>query len=119
MSGLERAGDIALDIFTKAADIRFLDNGLNREVSEEAREARKRREDLSAMPYHEYLQTPEWQQMRKSKVRSAGFRCQRCFWRDRKLDVHHLTYERRGAEHRDDLIVLCRPCHEAEHGRII
>jgi hypothetical protein len=28
-----------------------------------------------------------------------------------------LTYERLGAECDDDIIVLCRACHQAEHGR--
>jgi 5-methylcytosine-specific restriction endonuclease McrA len=31
------------------------------------------------------------------------------------LDVHHRTYERRGAEKAEDVIVLCRRCHELFH----
>ena len=33
-----------------------------------------------------------------------------------RLEVHHLTYERVGHEHPDDLIVLCPACHAAAHG---
>jgi hypothetical protein len=73
-------------------------------------------EELRAMPYAEYLKTPYWQELRRSKVRAAGFRCERCRASNVRLDVHHLSYERRGHESRDDLVVLCRSCHEAEHG---
>lgn len=33
-----------------------------------------------------------------------------------RLEVHHLTYERIGHEHPDDLIVLCPACHADVHG---
>ncbi len=33
-----------------------------------------------------------------------------------RLEVHHLTYERLGAEWDDDLIVLCPACHRGQHG---
>ena len=29
--------------------------------------------------------------------------------------MHHLTYERVGEEHLDDLVLLCVPCHSAVH----
>jgi 5-methylcytosine-specific restriction endonuclease McrA len=44
------------------------------------------------------------------------FRCTRCPSED-NLAVHHLTYERLGSEHPDDLITLCRTCHKLDHGR--
>jgi 5-methylcytosine-specific restriction endonuclease McrA len=31
------------------------------------------------------------------------------------LDVHHRTYRYRGEERMEDLITLCRPCHELFH----
>lgn len=33
----------------------------------------------------------------------------------RPLDLHHLSYERMGAEQHEDLIALCRPHHEHLH----
>jgi len=30
-------------------------------------------------------------------------------------DLHHATYERLGAEAHDDLVPMCRACHEALH----
>jgi hypothetical protein len=46
----------------------------------------------------------------------AEHRCQGCGKQgDNSLDVHHLTYERMGDELDEDLAVMCRTCHEAEH----
>ena len=67
------------------------------------------------MPYPEYLQTPHWCQMRRRALWLAHYCCQRCRARH-DLNVHHLTYERRGCEDDDDLEVLCRSCHQKTHG---
>lgn len=69
---------------------------------------------LQAMPYAEYLLTPEWQKKRMKALRFAQFRCQLCNSPD-SLNVHHRTYERRGNELLGDLITLCRDCHEIFH----
>lgn len=37
---------------------------------------------------------------------------------ERSCDMHHTTYARLGAEAHDDLIALCRACHEALHVRL-
>jgi len=31
------------------------------------------------------------------------------------LDVHHRTYKRKGAELPDDLVAVCRECHDERH----
>lgn len=69
---------------------------------------------LRTMPYADYLQTGHWQRTRAAALERAGHRCQLCN-RPQHLNVHHRTYERRGAERDDDLIVLCRGCHETFH----
>jgi hypothetical protein len=76
-------------------------------------EARRLR--LRAIPYREYLETPEWKALREKKLKAARFRCELCN-EPGQLNVHHRTYERRGNEHLKDLIVLCRGCHEKFHG---
>ena len=68
-----------------------------------------------SMPYAEYLQTDHWLVTRRAALERAGLRCQACNAGDVVLDVHHRTYERRGAERPGDLIVLCGECHEAFH----
>jgi hypothetical protein len=74
-----------------------------------------RRALLGAMPYQEYLNTSEWQDRRKLKLKDAGYRCQ---LRNSAgiLNAHHRTYEDRGNEPLNDLIVLCEPCHKRFHG---
>ena len=78
--------------------------------------ARDRQYQLHAMPYRQYLRTPEWQRTRKAALKRAGYACQVCN-RNRILHVHHRTYERRGYELARDLIVLCDECHALYHGK--
>jgi 5-methylcytosine-specific restriction endonuclease McrA len=73
-----------------------------------------RLEQLRTMPYGEYLQTPEWKEMRGYALEVATHRCQVCN-SAKSLQVHHRTYERRGHENLEDLTVLCKACHELYH----
>ena len=69
--------------------------------------------------YEEYLKSTRWREIRRRMLLRCGGICQRCnrSWRDYGfLDVHHRDYRRFGAEREADLIVLCRECHNAEHG---
>lgn len=67
--------------------------------------------------YPDYLESPYWRlHVRRQALARAGGRCERCGVSD-GLEVHHVTYERLGCEHPDDLEVLCGPCHGAHHGK--
>lgn len=89
--------------------------------------------------YADYLKSEDWRQTRQRALYRAQDRCQSPLCRlaylrsltDAELreeiterlprhayllEVHHLTYERLGREHPDDLIVLCPACHAAAHG---
>lgn len=81
-------------------------------------EAEQRRtRELERMHYKkDYLQSPEWKRLRVLVIGRAGGQCERCRRRAGEWNVHHLTYERRGHELLEDLILLCRRCHRAEHG---
>ncbi len=86
----------------------------------DATEARmERNELLHRMPYSEYLASPEWKEIRRLAVKRRQWTCERCGRRARShdLNVHHLTYDRRGYEDLEDLLVLCEPCHAKEHGK--
>lgn len=85
------------------------------EYREQAERYQRRLRELRTMPYREYLQTPEWQERRKARLKAARYRCQVCNTKDQRLNVHHRTYERRGEEYARDLIVLCEPCHHTFH----
>lgn len=64
--------------------------------------------------YQAYLNSPDWRRQRNRALQRAFFQCQRCGAR-RGLEVHHLSYDRLGAELDADLEVLCRDCHVGEH----
>jgi 5-methylcytosine-specific restriction endonuclease McrA len=71
-------------------------------------------DDLLRMPYWKYLRSRHWEILRQRVLSLGGRRCVYCGTEDH-LDVHHLTYVRRGCELDEDLIVLCRTCHTDEH----
>jgi hypothetical protein len=75
----------------------------------------ERIEALRAMPYNEYLRSPEWRQTRAAALVRADYCCALDPTHTHELEVHHRTYERLGAELSTDLIVLCRPCHRLHH----
>jgi hypothetical protein len=73
-----------------------------------------RMEELRTMPYAAYLWTREWRLTRRAKLEDVGHQCRMC--RQRKdLHVHHLTYDHVGHEWLDELVVLCRGCHQSVH----
>jgi len=104
---------------------------IDKDRSEEFRETEKRREmyqelsvalaarrqELQEMPYREYLQTPEWRETRRQAIERAKGRCELCN-STVLLRVHHKSYERRGEEQKEDLIVLCESCHAKFHGKL-
>jgi len=71
--------------------------------------------ELKAMPYKDYLRTPEWYRRRAVVLKFAAGRCQMCYSDKGPLNVHHRTYERRGAELLSDTILLCESCHALFH----
>jgi hypothetical protein len=74
-----------------------------------------RRAELRAMPYADYLRTPEWQRTRAAALVRARHRCVLDAKHTTRLEVHHNSYDRLGAELASDLAVLCRSCHWLHH----
>jgi hypothetical protein len=74
------------------------------------------REELArTMPsYRSYLQSNSWRIKRRRILDLAGNRCEKC-GANEKLQVHHLTYKRLGAELDTDLVALCPGCHYKAH----
>jgi hypothetical protein len=92
------------------------------------RERLYRKERLAALgfttgQYADYLETPHWKQFRRAafedqRKRQGRNLCELCGASDVKLIVHHLTYERLGAELLSDGRIICRTCHDnIIHGR--
>lgn len=76
---------------------------------------RSRITELGKMPFEEYRKTPEWRTRRNRVLLRAGNKCELCY-ESGLLDVHHRTYDRYGDELLNDLIALCRSCHQRFHG---
>jgi len=74
-----------------------------------------RQKQLRALSYEEYLQTDHWKITRRDTLEHYRYRCAK-YGGHRFLNVHHRTYRNLGAENPEDLEVLCRACHLAEHG---
>lgn len=75
-----------------------------------------------------YLKSSPWQAFRKrvlevQKVKLGGCnRCEQCLMvvsadKLHDLHVHHLTYERLGDERFEDVLIICRECHDEIHLR--
>lgn len=64
--------------------------------------------------YQNYLLSNEWAQLKIDIYEARGRKCEQC-GNTRQLHIHHLTYKNIYNEEPEDLIILCKPCHEKEH----
>jgi len=72
---------------------------------------------LRRLAYQEYLQTAHWHRVRILALERGHHRCALCPT-ERELEVHHSNYARRGFEQSEDVVVLCRACHQRHHGTL-
>ena len=66
--------------------------------------------------YIRYLKSEEWAEVKIELLTQRGCKCERCGKETESLDVHHKTYKNLFNEEPEDLILLCRSCHNFEHG---
>lgn len=71
-----------------------------------------RAQALGYLTYKSYLESPYWETFRDRTRQPVCFCCQKIH---PKLHVHHITYERLGAEHDTDVITVCHGCHLDAH----
>lgn len=64
--------------------------------------------------YKEYIASPSWQDRKHLYYLKYGKHCLVCQSREH-VDLHHTNYSRLGNERDEDLMALCRQCHEAFH----
>lgn len=69
--------------------------------------------------YVENLRSPAWHEKRRKLIRSNPdaycYCCGILHSPATPLDLHHLTYERLGHELPEDIVAVCRPCHDLIH----
>jgi 5-methylcytosine-specific restriction endonuclease McrA len=72
---------------------------------------------LRRLPYRDYLKSYHWDLVRSAALKRDGNKCSDCGadCAERPLEVHHINYARKGNENLDDLMTLCRECHEERH----
>ena len=72
---------------------------------------------LRRMSHNEYLKTQHWELARSATLKRDENRCADCgiSVEEEPLEVHHITYIRRGKERLEDLTTLCQDCHEERH----
>jgi hypothetical protein len=68
--------------------------------------------------YNAYLKTDWWQYVRRRCMERSYRACECCEGiPNRAYEVHHLTYDRLGAELPTDVVAVCRACHAKFHNR--
>ena len=65
--------------------------------------------------YLKYLRSKEWAEISADMITLSNNKCTVCE-SSRKLEVHHITYDRLFMEEPGDLIVLCKFHHLEAHG---
>lgn len=75
--------------------------------------------------YAAWLASPQWRRRRSAwareeRRRHGGIVCAVCGrpWSESSGDLHHLDYSRIGGERHEDLMAMCRRCHESVHRAI-
>jgi hypothetical protein len=70
---------------------------------------------MTKVAYAKYLESPHWKAFRARVLCNRPQRCEQCAVVGEPLELHHLTYERLGAELETDVQLLCRICHGSHH----
>ncbi len=75
---------------------------------------------INSMDYKDFLKTPYWSVIASHKKYISSYKCNLCGKKEKKLNVHHNSYNNHGYEHKrsvmnDDLICLCEACHQKFH----
>ena len=69
---------------------------------------------MSAEDKQAYMLSEKWQKLRTLVFIRDNYTCQSCGSKS-SLNCHHITYDRLGAENLEDLITLCKSCHQHQH----
>lgn len=65
--------------------------------------------------YRRYTRSSQWRARRADAIQRSGGQCDLCHGVTLHHEVHHVTYQRAGAEWPEDLRALCVDCHGMIH----
>lgn len=77
---------------------------------------KKKKKSGAHSEYVAYINSIAWKQKREEAFAHHGRKCSKCPM-ETNLHVHHITYDNLFNEKMDDLSILCKTCHQKEHGR--
>lgn len=66
------------------------------------------------LDYDQYINSPRWRRRKVEYFARHNRLCRLC-GKGKDIHLHHLTYERMGAELDSDLMPLCQRCHDIVH----
>ena len=78
-------------------------------------EFKRKLSELGFKDYAEYLASNHWVDVRRRFWASKLPKCRGGCGSGLRLELHHRTYKRLGAEYLMDLILVCRDCHQKIH----
>lgn len=86
-------------------------------IRKEPKQHKKKKQKKQS--YNEFLKSAYWKKVRLLVLKRDNNHCRSC-GSSINLHIHHLTYEHHLKElnNLDDLITLCKECHNEIHGRI-
>lgn len=74
----------------------------------------KKRRDLFWQYHNAYMHSTRWHILRAKLLTESNYQCASCQSKQ-VLQLHHRHYHTLGCESVDDVIVLCKKCHEMLH----
>ena len=110
----DESGDQATDLLCKTCIAQRADHAEEQCRLDDLRQ-QALHADYRGRSYAERRQTKEWAILKRQVHRRDGYRCRLCGRNGIQLHVHHRTYETYAEERLEDLITLCRTCHEHFH----
>ena len=80
-------------------------------------ETSRRKYNRPFIPYSDYVQSKEWEDLKNERIKLDDYRCRFCGHIGCDVQAHHITYGNVGCHEIDDLITLCQPCHNKIHSK--
>lgn len=96
---------------------KLIKNKLKRTTRKERIIGGATKSDQRKKEYNSYLKSSKWKTFKQSLIKERGNKCERCSGEGLVLDGHHLTYKRFMNELPEDVMLVCRRCHDEIHGK--